>query len=187
MLYSIDIHSVILGESRERYRFELYRATYSHADFSKRIKTSVKKDRARTRARARVRAHTHACSGAWNREFLGDSLARARQSRGIAALARCHGRVKISKSTGFARRATGEAPWRASAGQAARRNNDDDHVGARVPCARVHTARPCSFARPLSSLPRARYSTARRTDDDDELSLRQSENDDRRARHQIGL
>lgn len=128
--------------------------------------------------------HSHARS----REFLGDSLARARQSRavprGIVALARCHGRVKISKSTGFARRTTGEARRRlgeTSARRASWRNNDDDraraHVGARVPCARVHTARAALV------LAAGEASTRRGRTNDDKLPLRRSVNDDRRARH----
>lgn len=92
--------------------------------------------RACTRARARGIANSSGTR----------SLARAKQSpRGIVALARCHGRVKISKSTGFARweRCGDASARRTSARQAARRNNDDDHAYASRVHACTQRSRPC--------------------------------------------
>lgn len=69
---------------------ELHRTTCSRASLADRIKRALKKKRMLECVESRI-------------PLLGDSLARETIARGIVALAWCHGRVKISKSTGFAR------------------------------------------------------------------------------------
>lgn len=109
-------------------------------------------------------ASVHAYMG--NRGFLGNSFARASC---IVALARCHGRVKISKSTGF-------APGRATRG------------GAEAPRRRTRRTRTKQWRRHQDAPRRARVFTARAPsflrrpcrgqnfrDDDDYGDLRQSD------------
>jgi len=196
MLYSIDIHRVILDNLA---------SVIALSDFIRRLaRTRISPmgwDRAWKKGRGRM--SPLAC---WNRakspisrEFA-RSLARQSRAkpRGIVALVRCHGRVKISKSTGFARRATGEARRGASSSERASERAPDRQqrgetmtttITSRVQLythaytlhtvvlLRVARSRPCRGQNVLYII------RAARRVDDDELSLRQSENDDRRARH----
>jgi len=165
MLYSIDVHRVILDNLA---------SVIALSDFIRRLaRTRISPmgwDRAWKKGRGRM--SPLAC---WNRakspisrEFA-RSLARQSRAkpRGIVALVRCHGRVKISKSTGFARRATGEARRGASSSERASERAPDRQqrgetmtttITSRVQLyTHAYTLHGRASPRsPFSSLPRAR-------------------------------